>query len=254
MSLGPYTYEYPKADITVDVVALGVSPDWRFMVAMVRRGEDPFLGQLALPGGFIEFIDGETAEQAARRELLEEAGIVISYMEQLRTFDAPYRDPRGRVFSVAYVALVRTIDHAMVAGSDAAEALWLPVDQVLRAGPRQIAFDHKLIVQTAVERLRNKIRYTPVGFDLLPETFTLSDLRRLYETILGRGLENPNFRRKVHMLNARTQDPETEQGMLEIVGTEQASDASRSGPPAKLYRFNKAAYERAVRDGINFEL
>lgn len=247
----PYSYEFPKADITVDCVLFGFNPEeGRLEVVLIRRGEDPFRGQWALPGGFIEFLKGETAYEAAKREMLEETGITVDYLEQLQTFDAPDRDPRGRVFSVAHYALVRSKDHTAKSGSDAMEATWVPARSALKL-PR-MAFDHLLILQKAVTRLQAKVRYFPVGFNLLPKKFTLSQLQKLYEAILFRELDKRNFRKRLHSLNEKTMlgtDPKTR--LLVVVGVD---DSERSGPPANLFRFNKTAYDRLIRDGFNFEI
>lgn len=239
-----YTYPYPKADITVDCVLFGLTPNWHLEVVLIRRAEDPFKGRWALPGGFIEFLKGETAYEAARREMQEETGIEVSYLEQLGTFDAPDRDPRGRTFSVAHYALVRTQDHKPEAGSDASRAEWVDVWEALSFSSKVVAFDHSLILRTAVQRLQAKIRYAPVGFNLLPETFTLEQLRKVYQAILGAAIDPSNFRKKLRLLNKKA-------AFLEEAGT---IKEQRTGAAARLYRFNKEAYDFATRRGINFEL
>ena len=239
-----YTYEWPKADITVDCVLFGLTPDWRLEVVLIRRAEDPFKGRWALPGGFIEFLKGETSYEAARREMQEETGIEVAYLEQLGTFDAPDRDPRGRTFSVAHYALVRTQDHKPEAGSDASRAEWVSVWDALSFGKDSVAFDHSLILRTAVARLQAKIRYAPVGFNLLPETFTLEQLRKVYQAILGSAIDPSNFRKKLRILNKKA-------NFLEQAGT---IKEQRTGAAARLYRFNKEAYDNATLRGINFEL
>jgi 8-oxo-dGTP diphosphatase len=235
-----YTYEYPKADITVDCVLFGFNPEeGRLEVVLIRRGEDPFQGRWALPGGFIEFGEGETAYEAAKREMQEETGVTVDYLEQLATFDAPDRDPRGRTFAVAHWALVRSQDHTTTSGSDAVEACWVPVTQALDLPEDQVAFDHKLILKTAVDRLQAKVRYTPLGFNLLPSEFTLGQIQRLYEAILFREVDKRNFRKRILAM-----------GVLEEVGTQ----IETGGRPAQLYRFNEQAYDTAVRNGFNFEI
>lgn len=237
-----YSYEYPKADITVDCVLFGLSPESRLEVVLIRRAEEPFKGQWALPGGFIEFLKGETALEAARRELLEETGITVEFLEQLATFDAPDRDPRGRVFAVAHYGLVRTQDHIAQHGSDAMLAAWIPVQRALALPSKSVAFDHKLILKTAVDRLQAKIRYAPIGFNLLPEKFTLTQLQHLYEAISFRTLDKGNFRKRLRIINKTNK-------LLVEVGTEQTY-----GRPAKLYCFDENAYNRAVKNGFNFEI
>ncbi len=183
-------------------------------VLLVRRARPPFRGRWALPGGFVE--PDEALDEAARRELEEETGICGVYLEQLYTFGDPGRDPRGRAVTVAYWALVREAEPRPA--SDAAEAAWFPADR-----PPPLAFDHAGILRTALRRLRAKLSYTTVGFQLLPERFTLSDLQGLYETILGRRLDKRNFRRKVLSL-----------GLLESLKSVRAEGAHR---PARLYSF-----------------
>ena len=154
------------------------------------------------------------------RELREESGVTDVYLEQLYSFGDPPRDPRGRVITVAYYALVSADRAPPAAGSDAAEARWWPV-----RGAPALAFDHRRILDYAVERLRNKLEYTTVGFELLPERFTLSELQAVYEAILGRRLDKRNFRRKIELL-----------GILKATG-----GLRRTGrKPARLYRFATA--------------
>jgi 8-oxo-dGTP diphosphatase len=216
--------------VTVDLVIFALR-ERELQVLLVRRGIAPFEGHWALPGGFIR--DGESLDEAARRELREETGVSDVYLEQLYTFGEPGRDPRGRVVTTAYYALL-TGDHApLMPGSDAAAARWWPA----RARP-QLAFDHDLIVDYALERLKNKLEYTTVGFQLLPKKFTLTQLQRVYETILGRELDKRNFRRKVALL-----------GILKPL-----DEWVREGPsrPAQLYRFSAKRFEKLRDKGILF--
>ena len=181
--------KYQPIQVTVDIVVFTVH-EQTLQVLLIERGIDPFKGRYALPGGFVRA--GETLEQAAFRELLEETGTKDVYLEQLYTFGDPHRDPRGRVVTVAYYALVPTDKSPLLAGTDAATAGWYPVSAL-----PPLAFDHKRIVEYAVDRLRNKLEYTNVGFQLLPAKFTLSALQALHEAILGKPLDKRNFRRKV---------------------------------------------------------
>jgi 8-oxo-dGTP diphosphatase len=178
--------------ITVDIVIFTIR-DQVLQVLLVKRGVPPFQGQAAIPGGFIR--DGESLEIAAERELYEETGVRNVFLEQLYSFGDPKRDPRGRVITIAYYALVASDKLSLVAGADAAEAEWFPVNNV-----PPLAFDHKHILEYAVERLRNKLEYTTVGFQLLPQKFTLSELQSVYEAILGRRLDKRNFRRRIALL------------------------------------------------------
>jgi 8-oxo-dGTP diphosphatase len=181
--------KYQPIQVTVDIVVFTVH-EQTLQVLLIERGIDPFKGRYALPGGFVRA--EETLEQAAFRELLEETGTKDVYLEQLYTFGDPHRDPRGRVVTVAYYALVPTDKSPLLAGTDAAAAGWYPVSAL-----PPLAFDHKRIVEYAVDRLRNKLEYTNVGFQLLPAKFTLSALQALHEAILGKPLDKRNFRRKV---------------------------------------------------------
>ncbi len=232
MSLESFTYDWPRPAVTVDCVVFGLGLDG-MSVLLVRRGEEPFKGSWALPGGFVR--EEERLEDAARRELVEETGITLSFLEQLYTFGAPERDPRGRVITVAFYALVQELEQPpLVATGDAAEAQWFTEHKLPK-----LAFDHASILKLARTRLQGKVSWQPIGFDLLPRLFTLSALQRLYEVVLKRPLDKRNFRRKVLAL-----------GLL--VETDQL----RRGPgrPAKLYRFDKEAYARAEAEGFVFEL
>ncbi len=202
-------------------------------VLLIQRGLEPFKGRWALPGGFVR-VD-ETLEVAARRELQEEAGLTNVFLEQLYTFGAVDRDPRERVVSVAYYALVKLTEHAAKAATDAAKAQWFPVSRVPR-----LAFDHAHILQTAVERLKGKVRYQPIGFELLPAKFTLSQLQHLYEAVLATELDKRNFRKKVLSF-----------GLLVPLKETQMLGRHR---PAQLFRFDGEKYEKLKKRGLLFEL
>lgn len=231
----PYTYEYPRPALTVDCVVFGLEGlnDDDLKVLLIQRAHEPHAGHWALPGGFVDM--GEDLETAARRELQEETGLEISYLEQLYTFGAPDRDPRGRVVSVAWFALVQTLQHPPRSGSDAAAAEWHPV---LRPPP--LAFDHQRILKMAHQRLKAKVRYAPIGFELLPEQFTLRQLQRLYEILLQKPLDKRNFRRKVLSM-----------GVLKETGELEQDVAHRA---ARLYRFDEARYRALDADGFDFEI
>ena len=184
-----YTYQYPRAALTVDCVVFGFG-EGELKVLLIQRALEPFKGRWALPGGFVR-VD-ETVDEAARRELGEEAGLKNVFLEQLYTFGEVSRDPRERVVSVAYYALVKLSDHRAKAATDAAEAEWFPMSKVPK-----LAFDHADILATALARLKGKVRYQPIGFELLPPKFTLSDLQHVYKAILTTGLDKRNFRKKV---------------------------------------------------------
>jgi len=194
MSPVSYTSEHPPFSVTCDLVLLTVR-DGALAVLLVTRGGEPFAGCLALPGGFVEVDEG--LEAAAYRELSEEAGIgrrdVI--LEQLATYGAPGRDPRGRVVSVAWLALGAGLPQP-TAGSDAADARWVPVDVAL-GSRRRLAFDHRRILTDGVERARAKLEYTGYAAALCGEAFTVADLHGVYEAVWGVRLDRANFHRKV---------------------------------------------------------
>ncbi len=205
-------HRYPA--IAVDTVIFTMS-DADLLVLLVRRRGEPFAGHWAIPGGFVE--DGESLDDAASRELREETGVDDVYLEQLYTFGRPDRDPRGRVISVVYYALLRQAI-LPAAADDAADARWFP----LRDLP-PLAFDHAEVLDYALSRLRNKVEYTNIVFSLLPDTFTLTELQRVYEIILGRALDKRNFRKKIGSLD-----------LVEPTGAVRRDGAHR---PARLYQF-----------------
>jgi len=215
--------------VTVDIVIFTLSKG-SLQVLLVKRGVPPFEGQFAVPGGFIR--GDESLEEAALRELHEETGVRNVFLEQLCTFGDPQRDPRGRVITVAYYALIASDKLSLVAGADAAEAQWFPASRL-----PPLAFDHKSILDYALERLRNKLEYTTVGFQLVPEKFTLGELQAVYEAILGRQLDKRNFRRKLSLL-----------GILKPL-----REWQRTGrKPAQLFRFAAARFEKLRDKGILF--
>lgn len=178
--------------VTVDVVIFTLHGG-TLQVLLIQRGVEPFKGMWAIPGGFVH--PDETLETAARRELVEETGVDDVYLEQLYTFGDPGRDPRGRVVTVAYFALVQHEKLSPKAGTDAAETGWYTLDAL-----PPLAFDHRRILGCALERLRGKLDYTTVGFQFLPAKFTLTDIQSVYEAILGKPLDKRNFRRKIDAL------------------------------------------------------
>ena len=210
----------PTAAVTVDLVVLTVHDD-DLAVLLVRRGVPPYRGRWALPGGFVG--DDEDLLEAAGRELEEETGLgsVRAHLEQLATYGAPGRDPRGRVVTVAHLALVPGLA-TPVAGTDAADPRWAPVGELLEA-PRRLAFDHARILADGVERARAKLEYSPLGIAFCPEEFTIAELRRVYEAVWGTSLDPRNFHRKV------TGTP----GFVVETGRTTTRDGGR---PARLYR------------------
>lgn len=228
----PYSYEYPRGALTVDCVVFGLD-DVELKVMLIQRGQEPYLGMWALPGGFVRV--AETLDEAARRELEEETGLHQVFLEQLYTFGEVHRDPRERVVSVAYYALVKLSDHRVQAATDAREAAWFGVHEV-----PSLAFDHAGILQMGLERLRGKLRYQPIGFELLPKKFTLSELQHLYELVLERELDKRNFRKRVLATDLLIETDEVQQDV-----------AHRA---ARLYRFDERKYRRLAKAGFNFEL
>lgn len=228
----PHTYQYPRAALTVDCVVFGFD-EGELKVLLIRRALDPFKGSWALPGGFVR-VD-ETLDAAARRELQEEAGLQGVFLEQLYTFSAIERDPRERVISVAYYALVKLASHDTRAATDAADARWFPISKVPK-----LAFDHADILAMALTRLKGKVRYQPIGFELLPPRFTLSQLQHLYEAVLAVQLDKRNFRKKVL-------------GFGLLVPLEETQMTGRHRP-AQLFRFDTHKYEKLRKKGFNFEL
>jgi 8-oxo-dGTP diphosphatase len=228
----PHTYEYPRAALTVDCVVFGFD-DAALEVLLIKRGIPPFKGKWALPGGFVRL--DETVDAAARRELSEETGLKNVFLEQLYTFGALHRDPRERVVSVAHFALVALAEHPATGATDASEAAWFPVSEV-----PALAFDHADILATAIARLRGKVRYEPIGFELLPEKFTLSQLQHLYEAVLQAPVDKRNFRKKILGM-----------GLLIPLKEQIRAGAHR---PAQLFRFDTKKYAALKKKGFNFEL
>ena len=226
------TYEYPRPALAVDCVVFGLDASG-LQVLLIERALEPFKGQWALPGGFVH--EDEAVDEAARRELREETGLRDVFLEQLYTFGAPKRDPRGRVVSVAYYSLVRLGDHRAKAATDAKAASWHPV----RRAPK-LAFDHDEILAVGLSRLQTKVRYVPLGFELLPPKFTLSQLQKLYETILERPFDKRNFRKKILDMGLLIETDELEQGV--------------PYRPARLFQFDKKRYQELSKSGFNFEI
>ncbi len=236
-----YTYEYPRPSVTVDCIIFGFDASSSLKVLLIQRANDPFKDKWALPGGFVNM--DEDLEEAALRELQEETSLKNIFVEQLFTFGKPERDPRGRVISIAYFALVNLSDHNIKASSDAKNAQWFEIDNT-----PPLAFDHPTILKVAINRLRAKVRYEPIGFELLPDQFPLSQLQSLYETILGvKKLNKRNFRSRIMKM-----------GVLKEVG-KQRNVAHR---PAILYSFDNDKYQQLARErhddlikrGVDFDI
>ncbi|VAW84783.1 Nudix-related transcriptional regulator NrtR [hydrothermal vent metagenome] len=189
-----HCYSYPHPAVTTDIAVFSIFED-QLNILLIQRANEPFKGHWALPGGFVE-IDEDLNEGAAR-ELYEETNLSHIYLEQLYTFGAPQRDPRERVITVAYYALVASseVRHA-AAGSDAVTTKWFPILNL-----PILAFDHKNIIDTALERLIAKVRYSTIALQLLPQQFTLHELQQIYEIILNENLDKRNFRKKILALD-----------------------------------------------------
>ena len=183
----PYQYKYEHPAVTTDCVIFTYE-DWKLKVLLVKRGGEPYKGEWALPGGFLR--GDETAREGALRELKEETALEASAIGELGVFSKPDRDPRERVITIAFYALVKP--SKVQGGDDADEAAWFPIDSL-----PQLAFDHADIIHAALERIKRDIHFEPIGFDLLDEEFTIPDLQRLYEIILGVKFDRRNFQRKI---------------------------------------------------------
>lgn len=229
-----HSYKYPRPAVTVDCVVFAIDfAEGNLKVLLIKRGVAPFENRWAIPGGFVK-ID-ETLENAAMRELREETGLASVYLEQLYTYGDIARDPRERVISVAHFALVNIEGRLLSAQTDAIDAAWFSLSEL-----PSLAFDHERIISDAVERLRGKLAYRPIGFELLPELFTLSQLQRLYEIILDTNIDKRNFRKKLQSLDVLVETDEIEKDV--------------SHRAARLYRFDRDKYMAMEKSGLYFEL
>ncbi len=227
-----FQYKYPHPAVTVDSVVFGLDAE-DLKILLIRRKLEPYKGAWALPGGFVHM--DESLDDAAKRELLEETGVEQLYLEQLASFGNPERDPRERVITIAYFAIVNLFDHRVKADSDAEEVGWFPVEDT-----PELAFDHRDILTMALNRLQEKIRYQPLVFEFLPEKFTLSQVQKLYETVLCRPLDKRNFRKKIQGTG------------LVIPLDEYEMDVSHRA--ARFYYFNKEAWEEKSGEGFRFSI
>ena len=219
--------------IAVDAVVFGYQKN-ELYVLLIKQKFGEAKGLWSLPGGFV--LNNERLTDAVERELKEEAGIKVNYLEQLYTFgDDVKRDPRHHTVSVAFFALVNPNKWVLKADTDAEDAQWFPISKVPK-----LAYDHKKIIKAGIERLKGKLSYQPIGFDLLNKEFPFSDLEHLYTTILGKEIDRRNFRKK--MLSF---DILQETKKMKKVG---------SGRPAKLFTFNKQKYSALVKEGFHFEI
>ncbi len=218
--------------VAVDAVVFGYESK-KLSVLLIKRGVEPYKDSWALPGGLV--LDDESLETAVTRELKEETGVTINYLEQLYSFGAPKRDPRNRVVSVSYFGLVRPNHFTIKADTDADEAQWFSMDEL-----PSLAFDHKVILEMAQKRLKGKLQYEPIGFDLLNKEFPFSDLENLYTTILEHQIDRRNFRKKILSFG--------------IIEETDKIHQQGSGRPAKLFKFNKKKYDQLVAEDFHFEI
>ena len=229
MSNQQYCYKYPHPAVTADCVIFGFD-GVNIQLLLIERLIDPFKGMWALPGGFMKM--DETIEECARRELKEETNLTATSVEQFHTFTRVDRDERERVITVAHLALVRLSE--VKGGDDVKQAQWFRLDEI-----PPLAFDHKEIIEMAIEELHRRICFHPIGFDLLPEVFTMSELQRLYEAILDVKFDRRNFYNKILKL-----------GILTEAEPRPANTARRT--PTK-YRFNAQKYAELKQRGFRLE-
>jgi 8-oxo-dGTP diphosphatase len=224
-----YHYKYPRPCVTTDCVVFGFDGA-KLNVLLIERGIEPYKGCWAFPGGFLNM--DETALQGAKRELYEETGLKNAYIHQFHAFTEVNRDPRDRVITIAYYALVRISE--VKAGDDAAKAEWFPLDKV-----PSLAFDHDKVLRVATHELRRQIHFEPIGFELLPEKFTMTQLQRLYEAILNVKFDRRNFCNKMLKIGILTQLDET----LPMSNKKEAF----------LYKFNPDSYNEMKERGFRLE-
>jgi 8-oxo-dGTP diphosphatase len=224
-----YCYEWPRPGVTVDIALFtvaGALNDLRLQVLLIERDEEPWRGQWALPGGFVR--ENEDLDDAARRELHEEANVTEVTLEQVAAVGTPGRDTRGHVVTIVYAGLTAGEKHRLISRGDARQARWFDVGGTTPLPP--LAFDHRVLLELALNHLRQRLSEAPICFELLPERFTLSELQALTETILGQSLDRRNFRRKVEALGFVT----PVEGHRQVGGHR----------PAQLYRFVPRKFER----------
>ena len=246
-------YEYPRAALTTDCVVFGFDGE-KLNILLVQRGVDPFKNSWALPGGFIKM--DETTEECAARELEEETGISGVFMRQIKTFSTLNRDPRGRVITIAYYALMNPHHFSRVSvrgGDDVTDAGWFPVENVL--ADTSLAFDHHEIIETAIEKLRQEIRHYPIAFELLDTYFTIKQLQTVYESILSKKFDRGNFHKKmVGRAESSTVDEKgtkTRKEQRKNTGVLIDSGEVVSGvkhKPAKIYSFDRARFNELVNN------
>lgn len=227
-----YTYDQARPLLTVDNIILSYE-DKQIKVLLIQRKHAPFKGEWALPGGAVSI--NESLEEAAQRHLRDQSGIEDAYIEQFYTFGAVDRDPRGRSVSVTYYALINSNDMTLDPGREALSAAWFNIYEL-----PELAFDHAEILEFAIDRLKEKLKYESIGFNLLPRDFTLSDLQRLIETITGRALDKRNFRKKILGLN--------------ILKESKVIKSKNNKPLATLYHFEWEEFKKVKSESSKLTL
>lgn len=220
-------------DVTVDAVVFAYI-NKELNVLLIKRAFEPFLDQWALPGGFME--ENESADSSVIRKLNEETNVKLNYLEQLYTFTDVNRDPRKRIISITYFALINPKNQNLNTNIHAKDVQWFPLHSI----KNDIAFDHKKIIDYAHVRLQNKIVYEPIGFELLPKQFSMTDLFDLYVAILGGDLDRRNFIKKINGFSILKKTSNKTTGHI--------------GRRAQLYEFDKKKYKELSREGFNFDI
>jgi len=233
-SAAPHFNVYFKSAITVDNVIFGFDGK-DLNVLMIKRGEIPFLNNWALPGHFID--QQEDLDKAATRILENLTGLNAVYLEQVQTFGAVNRHPMGRVITVAYYSLINLNAYEVKPDFIAQKATWFPVAEMLQT---ELPFDHNAILKACINRLQQRVRNQPIGFELLPKKFTLTHLKQLYDSIFGQNLDKRNFRKKILSMKILIDLNESQEGV-----------AHR---PAKLYKFDAEQYQRLIEKGFHFDI
>lgn len=226
-----FSYEYPHPAVTVDCVIFGFDGE-HLNILLIERGIEPFKGCWAIPGGFIRM--DETAEEAANRELQEETGVKDVFMEQLKAFSGVYRDPRERVITIAFYALIKQSDYKVIGGDDASKAQWFKLNEI-----PELAFDHDIIIREAITQLKEKIHFEPIGFELLGHKFTMTQLQTLYEAIMDTKFDRRNFNKKMISLNYLNPLDEKEE--------------NTNHRAARYFSFNNEKYQE-LKDNKGFKL
>lgn len=227
-----YEYDYERPALATDCAIFGFDGG-ELKLLLIERENEPFKNKWALPGGFV-FMD-ETTETSAKRILLEKAGLKNVFIEQLYTFSEVDRDPRERIVSVSYFALVNKHQFELIAGRDTVKAEWFELSKLPK-----LAFDHSKIVKMAIQRLKGKVSYQPIGFELLEEKFTLSQLQTVYESILETAIDKRNFRKKILGM-----------GLLTALEEKEKNVAHKA---ARYYKFDNKAYKEFTQKGFHFQL